>query len=136
MLALFISSINGKHYLCDNSSEHICLINCANIDRSTITGSNVMTWDKQDISFIPNGTIVSTSIINVLFSDDLNEICINKTYWKGNPRVSIGLSTIILEIGGSDSGLINDNPLCQKILDQSNPVIIYEANGGSSLSIE
>jgi hypothetical protein len=104
------------------------LVSGASIDPSLVYDSKALIWNENDLSFIPTGTIISTSTINVFFTENLNGVCINKTYWGPNPEFSIGPFTTILETDSSDSELIDDHTLCHKILDQPNPIIVYDVD--------
>ena len=114
------------------------LISGASINPSSIYSSKDFIWNENDLSFIPTGTIISISTIDVFFSENLNGVCINKTYWGPNPELLIGPFTTILETDFSDSELIDDHTLCDKILDQPNPIIVYDVDDTSisSLSTE
>jgi hypothetical protein len=114
----------------------IVVISGASVDFSSINDPKGLIWNGTDLSFIPTGTIISTSTINIFFFENLNGICVNKTYWGPNPRFSIGPFTTILDTSSSDSELVDDHTLCQKILDQPDPIIIYDADDISSPSTE
>lgn len=130
------------HHLIEHSTRYIIyliilqkvfiFIGSASIDPSTIYDSEVLIWNEEDVSFNPTGIIISTSTINVFFSENLNGVCVNKTYSGPNPRLSIGPFSAILETDLSGSELIDDNTLCDKILDQPNPIIEYDVGDISS----
>ncbi len=132
LLHLLISHSTRKIIYLIILQKIFVLISGESIDPFSFDESKPLIWNEKELSFIPTGTIIYASTINIFFSENLNVVCANKTYWGPKHRFSVGPFTTILETDLSDSELIEDHTLCHKILNQPNPLILYDAESVSS----